>query len=235
MSKEKREGDRKLIYKSPLLRSSMSNFPLCYLPSHSILCYISPPVFSFPLPPHLLPLHSSTSFLSQSLLFMKVNLQVYQELLAGGGLRCSNHNKALPSTWNRKSIVGILGYFHCHTLHTIAHSHLPLSANEHPCFLPASFPKALLSPSCSSQVVHCFVFFFFFYYFFFFSSLTLLHPAFFIGLQGAVIQWWAPLFNQHMSYCFSHTAVISQLTHYIVISFTQCLVPARHLSYFMLY
>lgn len=140
--------------------SLLPSFPL---PS---LLHFSP-VFSFPLPPHLLPLHSSTSFLSQSLLFMKVNLQVYQELLAGGGLRCSNHNKASPSTWNRKSIVGILGYFHCHTLHTIAHSHLPLSANEHPCFLPASFPKALLSPSCSSQVVHCFVFFFFFYFFFF--------------------------------------------------------------------
>lgn len=51
MSKEKREGDRKLIYKSPLLRPSMSNFPPCYLPSDSLLCYISPLLFSFPLPP----------------------------------------------------------------------------------------------------------------------------------------------------------------------------------------
>lgn len=111
-----------------------STFPhASFLPS--FLCPRLPPS-----PPLCLytPLPPSSALLSQSLLFMKVNLQVYQELLAGGGLRCSNHNKASPSTWNRNGIVGILGYFHHHTLHMMIHSHLPLSTNEHPCSLPAS-------------------------------------------------------------------------------------------------
>lgn len=89
-------------------------------------------------PPSLLPLSSplcsprptppfspsvftcSASFLSQSLLFMKVNLLVYQELLAGGGLHSSNHNKASPSTWNRDGVVGSRCCFHQHTCPHVA-------------------------------------------------------------------------------------------------------------------
>lgn len=142
-----------------------TNLPSLFSPFSLHLCILhlhippsSPPSFaltsfhpSLPLSPLCLytPLPPSSARLSQSLLFMKVNLQVYQELLAGGGLRRSNHNKASPSTWNRDSIVSILGYFHHHTLHMMVHSHLPLSTNEHPCF-PLAFPfGSCLAPSYS--------------------------------------------------------------------------------------
>ncbi len=117
------------------------------------LLSLSSPLFTSPSLPLSLclytPLPPSSACLSQPLLFMKVNLQVYQELLAGGGLRCSNHNKASPATWNRNSIVGILSYFHHRTLHMMLHSHLPLSTNEHPCFLPAFPFGSCLALSCS--------------------------------------------------------------------------------------
>lgn len=193
---------------------NLSTILVSFLLSYINTCLL-PPLLSFVLnsflPLSLLPLFClytplppSSACLSQSLLFMKVNLQVYQELLAGGGLRCSNHNKASPSTWNRNSIVGILGYFHRHTLHMIVHSHLSLSANEHPCFVPTFFlcvlPRSIIF-LMSGWVV--------FLLFFFFPHLYCsIQHLFFIGLQGAVNQWWAPLFNQHMCCTVFHTPLL---------------------------
>lgn len=82
-------------------------------PSSPLASSLAPFVLTSPQqPPHPPPpaptpnLHASASFPSPSPLFMKVNLWVYQELLAGGGLRRSNHNKASPSAWNRNGAEG---------------------------------------------------------------------------------------------------------------------------------
>lgn len=59
-----------------------------------------------------------------------------------------NHNKASPSTCNRNSIAGrTVAFPSPHTLNTLVHSHLPLSANEHPCFLPAPPFESCLAPT----------------------------------------------------------------------------------------
>lgn len=161
----------------------------------SILCLYAPR-----------PPSSPVSF--QSLLFMKVNLWVYQEPLAGGGLHCSNHNKALPSTWKRDSVVGILGYFHQPALHLITHSYLQLSANEPHCFFllsprdPASYRHISLKWMAAVCLLS----------FILYSSIQHL---FFIGLQGAVSQRWARLFNRHMFRAVFHTLAFgSRLSPY---------------------
>lgn len=182
--KEQRRGNERTYFLHSYLHILI--FPLCllYRPSFLVfslhLCFLhlhiplsSPPSFvltsfhpSLPLSPLCLytPLPPSSARLSQSLLFMKVNLQVYQELLAGGGLRRSNHNKASPSTWNRDSIVSILGYFHHRTLHMMVHSHLPLSTNEHPsCFPFWILPRSIIFLMRGWVVFLFFLFFFLLY------------------------------------------------------------------------
>lgn len=55
-------------------------------------------------------------------------------------------------------------------LHMLVHSHLPLSSNEHPCFLPALPFESRLAPSCSWWLVGWLLGFF--------SYFILLHLAF---------------------------------------------------------
>lgn len=155
---KERKGHISLDPSSPLA-SSLAPFVLTS-PQHP-----PPPT---PPPPAPTPnLHASASFPSPSPLFMKVNLWVYQELLAGGGLRRSNHNKASPSAWNRNGAEGKTAplpsariYARCHT-HT---SHYLLTS------LPVVFLLSLLIPATLPSRSGSLVGWFFFFFFSFFSA-----------------------------------------------------------------
>lgn len=106
--------------------------------------------------------------------------------------------------------------------HTPTHSHLPLSANEHPCFLPF---QCGLPPSLSSPPLGCFFFFLFFWLYIAPSSICFLlvyKEQLFSGGLHFLTSTCVGLFFTHCCY------KSAQSVHSYIINV--CVLPAVHLS-----